>query len=91
MLQARRLQVQLLRISLQSLVYVILQLHCGPGVYSASNRYEYQKMPLRIKEQPACEADSQLSGKCEIFDISQPHRPPLPVTGIAQGKFLPVT
>jgi hypothetical protein len=40
------------------------QLHHGPGVYSASNRNEYQKNISGGKERPACKADKLLA-TCE--------------------------
>jgi hypothetical protein len=42
-LQAGRLQVQFLMMSLEFFIEKILPLHLGPGVDSASNRNEYQQ------------------------------------------------
>jgi hypothetical protein len=49
----------------------------GPGVYSASNRNEYQKQKNKIV------SGETLSKQCGILNISQPYRPPRPVMGIA--------
>jgi hypothetical protein len=53
--------------SLNFLIYIILPTALGPGVYSASNRNEYQ------------EQNKNISGELNV----QPHRPPRPVMGIA--------
>jgi hypothetical protein len=55
-------------------IYLILPVELGPGVYSACNRNEYQKIVLlvkrgrRISRQP----NRRLSRKCGILDISEP-------------------
>jgi hypothetical protein len=67
-------------------VYLILP--ATPWDYAASNRNEYQKIFRRVKQAQRIRlatylpSVSQLSRKCGILDISQPHRPPWPVTGI---------
>jgi hypothetical protein len=63
----------------------------GPGIYSASNRNEYQKKRkcfwgvergrhLRLTNPPP--SVSRLCRQCGILNISQPCRPPRPATGI---------
>jgi hypothetical protein len=74
-------------------IYLILPAALGPGVYSASNRNEYQKQKKNIfmwsRARPVRKADSlnaiceSLSRQCRILNISQPYRPSRPVTGIA--------
>jgi hypothetical protein len=60
--------------------------HHGPGVYSASNSNEYQKIFLGVKRSrrirliTSLPSVRQLSRQCGILDISQPYRHPWPVT-----------
>jgi hypothetical protein len=55
-------------------IYLILPVALGPGVYSASNRNECGWC-VRLTSM------SRLSRQCAILNISQPYRPPRPVTG----------
>jgi hypothetical protein len=77
-------------------IYVILpaaQQHYGPGAYSASNRNVYQEYSLGgggevkrgrfIRLTTSSLTMIQLSKKCEILDVTQPYRPPRPVTWMA--------
>jgi hypothetical protein len=72
-----------------SSIYLILLATLGPGVYTASNRNEYQGDSWGI-ECGRCvglttlpPSVSRLSRQCWILNISEPYRPAWPVTGIA--------
>jgi hypothetical protein len=66
----------------------MLPAELGPGVYSASNRNEYQKICVGAKRGRHIRLTilppsvSRLSRQCGILDILQHYRPPRPVTGI---------
>jgi hypothetical protein len=73
-------------------IYLILPAVLGPGVYSASNRNDYQKETkcLWVVERIRCvrltislSSMSRLSRQCGILNISLPYRPLRPITGMA--------
>jgi hypothetical protein len=80
-------------------IYLIHPAALGPGVYSASDRNEYQTQGKNVSgEQSAAGAwewqpkrhlcaDYLESRQCGIFNISQPYSSPRPVAGIA-GLYL---
>jgi hypothetical protein len=74
-------------------VYEILLAALGPGVYSASNRNEYQKHKNNVSGELSSgrciglttlpPSVSRLSRQCGILNILQLYRPPRPIMGIA--------
>jgi hypothetical protein len=68
-------------------IYLVFTAALGPGVYSASNRNEYQKQKNNVSGEYSAagawgwQPYRHLSADC--LDISQPYMPPRPVMEIA--------
>jgi hypothetical protein len=63
------------------------------GLELGSKRNDYQKISCGVKRSRRVRLTSppsvsRLSKKCGVFDVSQPFRPPRPVTGIVLLSFL---
>jgi hypothetical protein len=73
-----------------------LRMHYGPGVDSAHDRNKYWesggvvgvKCGRRVMLTSSLPSVNQLSERCGILDISQPNRPPWPVTGRSMHQLL---
>jgi hypothetical protein len=68
-------------------ICLILPAALGPGVYSSSNRNECRKEKImflgsRARLMPNADNLSEVSRQCRILNMSQPCRPPGPVTRI---------
>jgi hypothetical protein len=90
MLQAGRLLVQIPIMSKKFSIYLILPaalmaLGMTQSLIEMSTRISFWSKvpPTHIADNPITICVSQLSRKCRIVNISQPHRTPQTLTGIA--------